>query len=42
LEVEQVLRIPGQQNHPSMEVRALDVRHGLKVLPPYGVLLILN
>jgi hypothetical protein len=25
-----------------MEVRALKVRHGLKVLLPYGVLLILN
>jgi hypothetical protein len=42
LEVEQVLRIIGQRNHPSVEVRALEVKHGLKALLPYGVLLILN
>jgi hypothetical protein len=42
LKVEQVLRIPVQQSHPSMEVRALEVRHDLKTLLPYGVLLILN
>jgi hypothetical protein len=42
LEVEQVLCILGQRSHPSMEVRALDVRHNLKALLPYGVLLILN
>jgi hypothetical protein len=42
LEVEQVLRVPGQGSHPSREVRALEVRHGLKALLPYGVLLIPN
>jgi hypothetical protein len=42
LKVEQVLRVPSQQSHPDMEVRALEVRHGPKALLPYGVLLILN
>jgi hypothetical protein len=42
LEVEQVLRIPGQRSHPGVEVRALEVGHGLKALLPYGVLLIPN
>jgi hypothetical protein len=42
LKVEQVLRVPGQRSHPSMEVRALEVGHGLKTLLPYGVLLIPN
>jgi hypothetical protein len=42
LEVEQVLHVLGQQNHPGVEVRALEVRHGLKTLLPYRVLLILN
>jgi hypothetical protein len=42
LEVEQVLRVPGQRSYPGMEVRALEVRHGLKALLPYGVLLIPN
>jgi hypothetical protein len=42
LEVEQVLHLSGQQSHPGMEVRALEVIHGLKALLPYGVLLILN
>jgi hypothetical protein len=42
LEVEQVLRVLGQQSHPGMEVRALEVGHGLKTLLPYGVLLLLN
>jgi hypothetical protein len=32
----------GQRSHPSVEVRALEVGHGLKTLLPYGVLLILN
>jgi hypothetical protein len=40
LKVEQVLRVPGQQSHPGMEVRALEVGHGRKTLLPYGVLLI--
>ena len=42
LQVEQVLRVPGQRSHPNVEVRALEVGHGLKTLLPYGVLLILN
>jgi hypothetical protein len=42
LEVEQVLCRPGQQSHPGVEVRALEVEHGLKALLPYGVLLIPN
>jgi hypothetical protein len=42
LEVEQVLRVLGQRNHPNTELRALEVGYGLKALLPYGVLLILN
>jgi hypothetical protein len=42
LEVEQVLGAPSQRSHPVMEVRAHEVGHNLKVLLPYGVLLILN
>jgi hypothetical protein len=42
LEVEQVLGVLGQRSHPGVEVRAHEVRHGLKDLLPYGVLLILN
>jgi hypothetical protein len=42
LKVEQVLHVLGQRSHPNMEVRALEVRHSLKTLVPYRVLLILN
>jgi hypothetical protein len=42
LEVVQVQCKPGQRSHPSMEVRALEVRYGRKALLPYGVLLIPN
>jgi hypothetical protein len=42
LKVEQVMRVPGQQSHPGVEVRALEVGHDLKTLLPYGVLLMLN
>jgi hypothetical protein len=42
LKVEHVLHVPGQRSHPGKEVRALEVRHGLKMLLPYGVLLIPN
>jgi hypothetical protein len=42
LEVEQVLHVLGQRSHPGVEVRALEVRHDLKTLLPYGILLILN
>jgi hypothetical protein len=40
LKVEQVMRVPGQRSHPGVEVRALEVVHGCKMLLPYGVLLI--
>jgi hypothetical protein len=40
LKVEQVLHVSGQQSHPSVEVRALEVRHDRKTMLPYGVLLI--
>jgi hypothetical protein len=36
LEVEQVLCLPGQRSHLDVEVRALEVGHGFKVLLPYG------
>jgi hypothetical protein len=42
LEVEQVLRIASQRSHLDVEVRALEVGHGLKALLPYRVLLILR
>jgi hypothetical protein len=42
LKVEQVLRVPSQQSHPGVEVRALEVEHSLKTLLPYGVHLILT
>jgi hypothetical protein len=40
LDVEQVLREPGQRIHPSVEVRAPEVGHGLKALLPCRSLLI--
>jgi hypothetical protein len=42
LKVEQVLCVPSQRSHPGVEVRALEVGHGLKTLLPHGVLLIQN
>jgi hypothetical protein len=42
LKVEEVLCILGQCSNSATEVRALEVGHGLKVLLPYGVLLIPN
>jgi hypothetical protein len=42
LKVEQVLRVPGQRSHPGVQMRALEVGHSLKMLLPYGVLLIPN
>jgi hypothetical protein len=42
LKVELVLCVPGQRSHPGVEIRALEVRHGVKMLLPYRVLLILN
>jgi hypothetical protein len=42
LKVEHVLRVPGQQSHPDVEVSAFEVGHDLKTLLPYGVLLIPN
>jgi hypothetical protein len=42
LEVEHVLRVHGQRSHPGVEMRALEVGHGLKALMLYGALLIPN
>jgi hypothetical protein len=42
LKVEQLLHVPGQRSLPIVEVRALEVGHGLKMQLPYGVLLISN
>jgi hypothetical protein len=42
LKVEQVLRVTDQRSHLGVEVRALEVGHGLKTLLPYGVPRILN
>jgi hypothetical protein len=42
LEIEQVMCVLGQQSHPDVEVRALDIGHSLKTLLPYEVLLIPN
>jgi hypothetical protein len=42
LQVEQVLRVLGHHNHASAEVRALEVRHNLKVLLPHRIFLIPN
>jgi hypothetical protein len=36
LEVEQVLHVLGHRGHLGVEVRALEVGHGLKTLLPYG------
>jgi hypothetical protein len=40
LEVEHALRVPGQRSHLGVEVRALEVKHCLKAMLPYVVLLI--
>jgi hypothetical protein len=42
LQVEQVLRILGHRSHAGAEVRALEVRYGLKTLLPHRIFLILN
>jgi hypothetical protein len=42
LELGQVLHVPSQRSHPGVEVRALEVGHGLEGLLPYGVLLLPN
>jgi hypothetical protein len=42
LQVEQVLWILGHRSHASTEVRALEVRYGLKALLPHGIFLIPN
>jgi hypothetical protein len=42
LQVEQVLCILVHHSHTCVEVRALGVRHGLKVLLPHGIPLIMN
>jgi hypothetical protein len=40
LQVKQVLRIPSQRSHANMEVRALGVGHGLKMLLAHMILLV--
>jgi hypothetical protein len=40
LQVKHVLRIPGQRSHASVEVRALGVGHGLKMLLSHRILLV--
>jgi hypothetical protein len=42
LHVEQVLHVPGHLIHTGAQVGALKVRHGLMVLLPHGVLLIVD
>jgi hypothetical protein len=39
LQVKHVLHVPSQRSHTSMEVRALGVGHGLKMLLPHRILL---
>jgi hypothetical protein len=40
LQVKHVLRVPGQRSHASIEVRALGVGYGLKMLLPHWILLV--
>jgi hypothetical protein len=42
LQVEQVPHVLGHHSHTGVDVRALEVGHGLRVLLPHGVLLILD
>jgi hypothetical protein len=42
LQVKHVLRIPDQRSHACVEVRALGVGHGLKMLLPHRILLVTN
>jgi hypothetical protein len=42
LHVEHVLYVLGHRRHTNMEVGGLGVRHSLKTLLPYGVLLVTN
>jgi hypothetical protein len=42
LQVEQVLRVLGHRSHASIEVRALEVRHGMKSLLSNGIFQIPN
>jgi hypothetical protein len=42
LQVKQVLRIPSQCSHASVEVGPLGVGHSLKALLPHGILLVAN
>jgi hypothetical protein len=42
LQVEHVLCILGHRSHVGMKVRTLRVSHGLKTLPPHGLLLLVN
>jgi hypothetical protein len=42
LQVKQVLRIPSQCSHASVEVGPLEVGHSLKALLPHGILLVVD
>jgi hypothetical protein len=42
LQVKHVLHVPGQRSHAGVEVRALEVGHGLKMLLPQRILLVMN
>jgi hypothetical protein len=42
LQVERVLHVLSHPNHTGVEIRALEVGHGLNVLLPYGIPLITN
>jgi hypothetical protein len=42
LQVEHVFRVLGHRSHADVEVRTLWVSHGLKTLPPHGLLLLVN
>jgi hypothetical protein len=42
LQVKHVMRVPGQRSHASVEVRALGVGHGLKMLLSHMILLVMD
>jgi hypothetical protein len=42
LQVEHVLRVLSHRRHAGIEVRTLWVDHVLKMLPPHGLLLLVN
>jgi hypothetical protein len=42
LQVKYVMHVPSQRSHAGVEVRALRVGHGLKMLLPHRILLVMN